>query len=94
MLDEPPAVNFTREENRLRHDDFARQEIRPLKALILNLMPKKIETENQFLRLLSNSPRYAVDIQLCQIDARESSETRQPSIWNNFYCNFRRYLRS
>jgi homoserine O-succinyltransferase len=32
------------------------QEIRPLKVLILNLMPKKIETENQFLRLLSNSP--------------------------------------
>ncbi len=28
------------------------QEIRPLKVLILNLMPKKIETENQFLRLL------------------------------------------
>ncbi|MCR3573807.1 homoserine O-succinyltransferase, partial [Salmonella enterica subsp. enterica serovar Give] len=39
------------------------QEIRPLKVLILNLMPKKIETENQFLRLLSNSP-LQVDIQL------------------------------
>lgn len=42
--------------------------------LILNLMPKKIETENQFLRLLSNSP-LQVDIQLLRIDARESRNT-------------------
>ena len=32
------------------------QDIRPLKILILNLMPTKIETETQLLRLLSNSP--------------------------------------
>ena len=32
------------------------QDIRPLKILLLNLMPKKIETETQFSRLLSNSP--------------------------------------
>lgn len=32
------------------------QDIRPLKILILNLMPKKIETETQFARLLGNSP--------------------------------------
>ena len=32
------------------------QDIRPLKLLILNLMPKKIETETQLIRLLSNSP--------------------------------------
>ena len=33
-----------------------RQEIRPLRFVILNLMPKKIETETQLLRLMSKSP--------------------------------------
>ena len=32
------------------------QDIRPLDIIILNLMPTKIETETQLLRLLSNSP--------------------------------------
>ena len=32
------------------------QDIRPLKIAILNLMPKKIQTENQLLRYLSNTP--------------------------------------
>lgn len=34
----------------------ARQDIRPIEIAILNLMPTKIETENQLLRLLSNTP--------------------------------------
>ncbi|GAA0390684.1 homoserine O-succinyltransferase [Serratia ureilytica] len=62
------------------------QEIRPLKVLILNLMPKKIETENQFLRLLSNSP-LQIDIQLLRIDSRESKNTPAEHL-NNFYCDF------
>ena len=33
-----------------------RQDIRPLRILLLNLMPKKKETEIQFARLLGNSP--------------------------------------
>ena len=32
------------------------QDIRPLNILILNLMPKKEETETQLLRLIGNSP--------------------------------------
>ncbi|MDU5731383.1 MAG: homoserine O-succinyltransferase [Citrobacter freundii] len=58
VQDELPAVNFLREENVfvMTTSRASGQEIRPLKVLILNLMPKKIETENQFLRLLSNSP--------------------------------------
>ena len=32
------------------------QDIRPLKILLLNLMPKKIETETQLARLLGNTP--------------------------------------
>ena len=76
VQDELPAVNFLREENVfvMTSSRASGQEIRPLKVLILNLMPKKIETENQFLRLLSNSP-LQVDVQLLRIDARESRNT-------------------
>ena len=41
------------------------QDIRPLKIIILNLMPTKVETETQLLRLLGNSP-LQVDIELLQ----------------------------
>ena len=86
--DELPAVNCLREENVfvMTHSRARVQEIRPLKVLVLNLMPKKIETENQFLRLLSNSP-LQIDIQLLRIDSRESRNTPVEHL-NNFYCNF------
>lgn len=86
--DELPAVNFLRNENVfvMTSSRAKTQEIRPLKVLILNLMPKKIETENQFLRLLSNSP-LQIDIQLLRIDYRESKNTPAEHL-NNFYCNF------
>lgn len=86
--DELPAVNCLRNENVfvMTHSRASVQEIRPLKVLVLNLMPKKIETENQFLRLLSNSP-LQIDIQLLRIDSRESRNTPMEHL-NNFYCNF------
>lgn len=62
------------------------QMIRPLKMLILNLMPKKIETETQFLRLLSNSP-LQLDIELLRIDDRPSKNTPAEHL-NNFYRQF------
>ena len=40
----------------IAHESALRQDIRPLKILLLNLMPKKKETEIQFARLLSNTP--------------------------------------
>lgn len=40
----------------MREERAAHQDIRPLKIAILNLMPKKIETETQILRLIGNSP--------------------------------------
>ena len=40
----------------LEHEDAEKQQVRPLRLVILNLMPKKIETETQLLRLLSKSP--------------------------------------
>ena len=42
---------FVMTESRALHQD-----IRPLRVLLLNLMPKKIETEIQLMRMLSNSP--------------------------------------
>lgn len=57
------------------------QDIRPLKILILNLMPTKVDTEIQILRLLSNSP-LQTDIFFLQMATHES-KTRHRSIWTN-----------
>ena len=45
----------------------AHQDIRPMQVGILNLMPNKIETEIQLLRLLSNTP-LQVNVDLIRID--------------------------
>lgn len=86
--DSLPAVDVLRKENIfiMTSSRANTQEIRPLKLLFLNLMPKKIETENQFLRLLSNSS-LQVDIQLLRIDQRESKNTPVEHL-NSFYCDF------
>ena len=47
----------------MTHERAITQDIRPLKIIILNLMPTKIETETQLLRLLGNTP-LQVDIEL------------------------------
>ena len=52
------------------------QDIRPLKIVILNLMPTKIETETQLLRLLGNSP-LQVEIELLQTATHKSKNTSQ-----------------
>lgn len=53
-----PAVEILRTENIFVMDDqrAAHQDIRPLKILILNLMPQKMVTETQLLRHLANTP--------------------------------------
>jgi homoserine O-succinyltransferase len=53
-----PAVKTLTEENIfvMTETRAITQDIRPLRILILNLMPKKIETETQLARLLGNSP--------------------------------------
>jgi len=53
-----PAAKTLQEENIfiMTETRAITQDIRPLRILILNLMPKKIETETQFARLLGNSP--------------------------------------
>jgi homoserine O-succinyltransferase len=86
--DELPAVNFLRNENIfvMTSTRASIQNIRPLKVLLLNLMPKKIETENQFIRLLSNSP-LQIDIQLLRINNHPCKNTPAEHL-DNFYCDF------
>jgi len=50
------------------------QDIRPLRLALLNLMPKKIETETQILRLLSNTA-IQIDIELIQMSSHVSKNT-------------------
>ena len=61
------------------------QDIRPLRVLILNLMPKKIETETQLMRLLSNSA-LQVDIELLQVShvSRNTSVTHLDTFYKTF----------
>lgn len=86
--DQLPASDVLRNENIfvMSESRASTQEIRPLKVLLLNLMPKKIETETQFLRLLSNSP-LQVDIELLRIDDRPSKNTPEEHL-NTFYRQF------
>ena len=53
-----PAMDILESENIfvMTQERAIHQDIRPLKIIILNLMPTKIETETQLLRLLGNSP--------------------------------------
>lgn len=72
---------FFMTEHRAMHQD-----IRPLHIAILNLMPKKIETETQLLRLLGNSP-LQVDIELLQTGSYTSKNT-PPEHLLKFYKSF------
>ena len=62
------------------------QDIRPLEIAIVNLMPTKIATETQLLRLLGNSP-IQVNITLLRTAAHESKNTPQHHL-ERFYKTF------
>ena len=62
------------------------QDIRPLKIAIVNLMPTKIETEIQLMRLLSNTP-LQIDITLLVPATHESKNTSHDYL-NRFYKTF------
>ena len=58
LPDRLPAIELLKQENIFVMDDSRAhmQDIRPLKIAILNLMPLKITTETDLIRLLSNTP--------------------------------------
>ncbi len=72
---------FVMDEDRAIHQD-----IRPLKVIILNLMPIKEDTELQILRLLSNSPLQS-DLTFLQMKSHVSKNTSASHL-NKFYCYF------
>ena len=73
---ELPAYNVLSEENIfvMNLERASHQDIRPLKIGILNLMPIKIQAENQLLRYLSNTP-LQVDITLLQTKSYTGNHT-------------------
>ncbi len=58
LPDRLPAIDILKRENIFVMDNTTahRQDIRPLRIVILNLMPLKITTETDLIRLLSNTP--------------------------------------
>lgn len=71
----------------LEEERAQKQDIRPLKVVILNLMPKKIETETQLLRLISKSP-LQVDIDFMKVSDHVSKNTSADHLVK-FYDDFR-----
>ena len=83
-----PAVDALREENIFVMDSerASTQEIRPLKIVILNLMPIKITTETDLIRLLSNSP-LQIEIDFLHMESHISKNTPQEHL-TTFYKTF------
>lgn len=71
-----PAQKILEKENIfiMPEDRAINQDIRPLKIIILNLMPTKIETETQILRMLGNSP-LQIEVELLQAATHSSKNT-------------------
>ena len=83
-----PAVKTLNDENIFVMTDTraTSQDIRPLKILVLNLMPKKIETETQLSRLLGNTP-LQVELELIRTSTHQSKNTAAEHLLS-FYKTF------
>ena len=76
LPDQLPAIELLKEENIFVMDTTRAQgqDIRPLRIAILNLMPIKITTETDFIRILSNTP-LQVEIEFMKIKSHTSKNT-------------------
>jgi homoserine O-succinyltransferase len=76
LPDKLPAIDFLKDENIfvLGSERANSQDIRPLRIAILNLMPLKITTETDLVRLLSNTP-LQLDVHLMKVKAHTSKNT-------------------
>ena len=86
-----PAVRVLEEENIFVMTDerAVSQDIRPLRILLLNLMPTKIDTETQLSRLLSNTP-LQVELYLMHTATHQSQNVAQEHL-TSFYRTFDHY---
>jgi homoserine O-succinyltransferase len=76
LPDNLPAIELLKHENIFVMDSLraSSQDIRPLKVVILNLMPIKITTETDLIRLLSNSP-LQIELDFLKIKSHTSKNT-------------------
>lgn len=88
LPNELPAVEILENENIfvMTESRAMTQDIRPLKILILNLMPTKIDTETQLSRLLGNTP-LQVEIELIHTSTHKSKNTSEEHLLA-FYKEF------
>jgi homoserine O-succinyltransferase len=80
-----PAKNILEGENIfiMGENRALKQDIRALNIAILNLMPTKVTTETQFLRLLGNSP-LQVEVTLLHMNSHESKNTPKEHLLNHY----------
>ena len=80
-----PAVKTLSDENIfvMTESRAKSQDIRPLKILILNLMPTKIVTETQLLRLLSNTP---LQVEITLLKTQSYTPTHTPQEHQHPHC--------
>lgn len=88
--DQLPAIELLKKENIFVIDETraSHQDIRPLKIVILNLMPIKITTETDLLRLLSNSP-LQIEVDFMKMQGHTSKNTPIEHM-RTFYQDFDR----
>ena len=83
-----PAFEILKSEgvNVMSNADADRQDIRPLKIGLLNLMPLKIQTENQFSRLIGSTP-LQIELTLIRMSEHKSKHTSSDHM-KSFYKSF------
>ena len=88
LPDNLPAIELLKQENIFVIDSrrASSQDIRPLKVVILNLMPIKVTTETDFVRLLSNSP-LQVEVDFLKMQSHQSKNTPEEHL-SEFYKTF------
>ena len=86
--DSLPATHILEGENIFVMTEYRamHQDIRPLKLLILNLMPTKIVTETQLLRKFSNTP-LQIHVELLQMATHEAQNVDRGHL-ESFYTTF------
>lgn len=83
-----PATEILQKENIfvMRKGRAERQDIRPLNIAIVNLMPTKVETETQLLRLIGNTP-LQINVDFVHMSTHESKNASKNHL-ENFYKDF------
>lgn len=86
--DNLPAIELLKSESIFVMSDLraSEQDIRPLRLLILNLMPIKVSTETDFVRLLSNNP-LQIEVEFLRLESHTSKNTSEEHL-EMFYKGF------